>query len=113
MPKVALFSRVTAKEGKAEELIAAFRPVFEQVEKEPGTLVYALHRSRDDPGLFWVCELYADDDAFAAHRGSDAMAAAAPASPQAGPLAPASSAAPHPEPGRNQAEVMLSLRLAG
>ena len=41
--------------------------------------MYALHRSRDDPGLFWVCELYADDDAFAAHRGSDAMAAAAPA----------------------------------
>ena len=79
MPKVALFSRVTAKEGKAEELIAALRPVFEQVEKEPGTLVYVLHRSRDDPGLFWVSELYADDDAFAAHRGSDAMAAAAPA----------------------------------
>jgi len=44
-----------------------------------GPLVYVLHQSRDDPGLFWVCELYADDDAFAAHRGSDAMAAAAPA----------------------------------
>ncbi len=41
--------------------------------------MYVLHQSRDDPGLFWVCELYADDDAFAAHRGSDAMAAAAPA----------------------------------
>ena len=79
MPRVALFSRVKAKEGKAEELIAAFRPVFEQVEKEPGTLVYVLNRSRDDPGLFWVCELYADDDAFAAHSGSDAMAAATPA----------------------------------
>ena len=79
MPKVALLSRVRAKEGKAEELIAAFRPVFEQVEKEAGTLVYVLHRSKDDPDLFWVSELYADDDAFAAHRGSDAMAAATPA----------------------------------
>jgi quinol monooxygenase YgiN len=38
MPKVALLSRCKAKAGKAEELIAAFRPVFEQVEKEPGTL---------------------------------------------------------------------------
>jgi quinol monooxygenase YgiN len=28
--------------------------------------------------LFWVSELYADDDAFAAHSGSDAMAAASP-----------------------------------
>jgi autoinducer 2-degrading protein len=79
MAKVALLARVKAKEGKAEELIAAFRPVFEQAEKEPGTLLYVLHRSKDDPGLFWVCELYADDDAFAAHSGSDGMAAATPA----------------------------------
>lgn len=78
MPKVALVSRFKAKEGMAEELIAAFRPVFEQAEKEPGTLLYVLHRSTDDPSLFWVCELYADGDAFAAHRGSDAMAAATP-----------------------------------
>jgi quinol monooxygenase YgiN len=63
MPKVALLSRVKAKQGKAGELIAAFRPVFEQVEKEPGTLLYVLHRSKDDPDLFWVSELYADDDA--------------------------------------------------
>ena len=34
MPKVALLSGVKAKEGKAEELIAAFRPVFELVETE-------------------------------------------------------------------------------
>jgi (4S)-4-hydroxy-5-phosphonooxypentane-2,3-dione isomerase len=79
MPKVALVARFKAREGKAEELIAAFRPVFEQAEKEPGTLLYALHRSKDDPDLFWVSELYADDDAFAAHSGSDAMAAATPA----------------------------------
>jgi autoinducer 2-degrading protein len=79
MPQVALLSRFKAKQGKAEELITAFRPVFEQVEREPGTLLYVLHRSADDPDLFWVSELYADDDAFAAHRGSDAMAAATPA----------------------------------
>jgi quinol monooxygenase YgiN len=78
MPKVALLSRVKAKGGQGDELIAAFQPVFELVEEEPGTLLYALHRSRDDPDLFWVCELYADDDAFAAHRTSDAMAAATP-----------------------------------
>src|SRR5437764_14791899 len=79
MPSVALFSRVKAKEGTGEELVAAFRPVFEQVEKEPGTLVYVLNRSNDDPELFWVSELYADADALAAHSGSDAMAAASPA----------------------------------
>ena len=78
MPKVALLARFKAKEGKAEELIAAFRPVLEQAEGEPGTLLYALRRSKDDPDLCWVCELYADSDAFAVHRRSDAMAAAAP-----------------------------------
>lgn len=78
MPKIALLSRVKAKEGKGRELIAAFKAVFELVDKEPGTLVYVLHRSKDDPDLFWVCELYADDDAFAAHRESDEMAAVTP-----------------------------------
>jgi (4S)-4-hydroxy-5-phosphonooxypentane-2,3-dione isomerase len=52
MPKVALLSRVKAKEGKGEQLIAGFQPVFEVVEEEPGTLLYVLHRSRDDPDLF-------------------------------------------------------------
>lgn len=78
MPKVAVVARVKAKEGKAEELIAAFRPLLGQVEKEPGTLAYAVNRSTDDPHLFWVYELYANSDAFAAHSGSDAMAAAGP-----------------------------------
>jgi autoinducer 2-degrading protein len=78
MPKVALNSRFTSKAGRADELIATFRPVFEQVEREPGTLLYLLHRSRDNPELFWVSELYADEAAFAAHAASDAMAAATP-----------------------------------
>jgi (4S)-4-hydroxy-5-phosphonooxypentane-2,3-dione isomerase len=79
MPQVALVARFKAKEGKADELIAAFRPLLAQADKEPGTLLYALHRSSDDADLFWVCELYTDQDAFAAHSGSDAMAAATPA----------------------------------
>jgi len=78
MPKVAVTARVRAKEGRAEELSAAFRPLVEQAEKEPGTLLYAVNRSTDDPHLFWVYELYTDGDAFAAHSGSDAMAAAGP-----------------------------------
>jgi autoinducer 2-degrading protein len=79
MSKVALLSRVRAREGKGEELIHAFQPVFELAEKEPGTLLYILHRAKGDPDLFWVSEIYTDDDAFAAHRASEAMAAATPA----------------------------------
>jgi (4S)-4-hydroxy-5-phosphonooxypentane-2,3-dione isomerase len=78
MPKVAVTARVRAKDGRAEELIAAFGALLEQVQTEPGTLLYVVNRSTDDPHLFWVYELYTDDDAFAAHSGSDAMAAAGP-----------------------------------
>ena len=78
MTQVAVHARIRVKEGKGDELIAAFQPVFDQVDKEPGTLVYAMNRSKDDPDVFWVSELYADDDGFAAHAGSDAMAAAGP-----------------------------------
>jgi quinol monooxygenase YgiN len=78
MPKVAVTARVKAKEGRAQELIAAFGALLEQAQEEPGTLLYAVNRSADDPHLFWVYELYTDGDAFAAHSGSDAMAAAGP-----------------------------------
>ena len=78
MPKVALLAKFTAKEGKGDELIAAFQPLLEQVENEPGTLLYAMSRAKDDPDAFWFSELYTDDEAFAAHSGSDAMAKAVP-----------------------------------
>lgn len=52
MSHVAIVARVTVKEGKADEYVAAFAPLLEQAEKEPGTLLYAVHRSKDDP---YVC----------------------------------------------------------
>ena len=79
MSYVAIVARVTVKEGRADEYVAAFVPLLEQAEKEPGTLLYAMHRSKDDPHVFWTTEVYADDDAFAAHRASEAHAAASPA----------------------------------
>jgi quinol monooxygenase YgiN len=79
MPKVSFLAKLRVKEGKGDELIAAFEPLFDQVGNEPGTLVYVMNRAKDDPDVFWFAELYTDDDAFAAHGASDAMAQAAPA----------------------------------
>jgi (4S)-4-hydroxy-5-phosphonooxypentane-2,3-dione isomerase len=76
--QVAIVARVTVKEGQTERYIAAFAPLLEQARKEPGTLLYAVHRSKDDPHVFWTTEIYADDAAFAAHRASEVHAAAAP-----------------------------------
>jgi quinol monooxygenase YgiN len=78
MPHVAIVARVTVKKGKADEYVAAFAPLLEQAEQEPGTLIYAVSRSNDDPRVFWTTEVYADDAAFAAHRSSEAHAAASP-----------------------------------
>jgi (4S)-4-hydroxy-5-phosphonooxypentane-2,3-dione isomerase len=76
--QVAIVARVTVKEGKAGQYVAAFAPLLEQARKEPGTLLYAVHRSKDDPRVFFTTEIYADEAAFAAHRASEVHAAAAP-----------------------------------
>ena len=78
MSQVAIVAGVTVREGKAEQYVAAFTPLLEQARKEPGTLLYAIHRSRDDPQVFWTTEIYAEDAAFAAHSASEVHAAAAP-----------------------------------
>ena len=78
MSHVAIVARVTVKEGKADEYVAAFAPLVEQAEREPGTLLYAVHRSKEDPHAFWTTEVYADEAAFAAHSSSDVHAAASP-----------------------------------
>ncbi len=78
MSQVAIVARVTVKEGKAGQYVAAFAPLLEQARKEPGTLLYAVHRSKDDPDLFWTTEIYADEAAFAAHGASEVHAAATP-----------------------------------
>jgi len=78
MSQVAIVARVTIKEGKADEYVASFAPLLEQANKEPGTLLYAVHRSKDDPRMFWTTEVYADDAAFAAHSASEVHAAATP-----------------------------------
>ena len=78
MPKVSLLTRVRANTGRGAELIEACRSLLEQVEDEAGTLRFVVNRSKDDSDSFWFSELYADDEAFAAHGASDAMAKAGP-----------------------------------
>jgi quinol monooxygenase YgiN len=76
--QVAVVARVTVNDGKVEQYLAALAPLLAQARTEPGTLMYAIHRSKDDPNVFCTTEIYADDAAFALHRESDVHAAAAP-----------------------------------
>ena len=79
MAKVSMLAKVRTHDGKGDELIAAFQALFVAADGEPGTEVYVMNRSKQDPNVFWIYELYADDAALGVHSGSEAMAKAAPA----------------------------------
>jgi quinol monooxygenase YgiN len=78
VPQIAVAARVRVKQGRSDDYLAAFAPLLEQAEQEPGTILYVVQRSADDPHVFWTSEIYADEAAFAAHGASDVHAAATP-----------------------------------
>jgi (4S)-4-hydroxy-5-phosphonooxypentane-2,3-dione isomerase len=78
VPQIAVNARVRVQQGRSDEYLAAFAPLLEQVELEPGTLLYVVQRSEDDPELFWTSEIYASEAAFEAHHGSDVHVAVTP-----------------------------------
>jgi autoinducer 2-degrading protein len=78
MSHVAVMARFRAKEGRMEELLEALRPLLDQADDEPGTLVYAMNRSTKEPDVLFFYELYSDRDAFHAHARTETMAAAGP-----------------------------------
>ncbi|MFY9397354.1 MAG: putative quinol monooxygenase [Desulfomonilia bacterium] len=59
-----------AKEGKEQEVKEAIEALVEKVRTEDGTLAYAAHRGRKEPGKFLFYEKYRDKDAFNAHGSS-------------------------------------------
>ncbi len=73
MPKVAMIAKLTAVDGKRDELVAAFEKVFPAVEQEDGTEAYVLHEDLGDANVVWFYELYRDNDALGVHGSSDAM----------------------------------------
>jgi quinol monooxygenase YgiN len=74
---IAVVARLKVQDGKADEFEAAAKEMVAAVGKaEAGrTLMYTLHRTKDDPNTFVFYEQYADEGALAAHRGTEHMAA--------------------------------------
>jgi quinol monooxygenase YgiN len=75
MPQVSVIAKLTAKEGKRDEVVALLRELVDSTEAEAGTLLYAMNVSKTDPEVVWFYELYTGQDALEAHGGSDAMKA--------------------------------------
>lgn len=76
MSKISIIAKITAQDGKRDELVAAFAPMLEHVgTAEPGTEVYMLHTDDKDPNVCWFYELYTDGEAAKVHGTSDMMKA--------------------------------------
>ena len=76
---IGVIAALKIQEGKTDEFEAFFGELAKQVRaNEPGNLAYQLTKSRTDPTLYKVLELYADQDALTAHGGTDYFKAAGP-----------------------------------
>jgi len=74
MSKVVVIAKITAVEGKRDELVAAMGPMIDHVEaNEPDTLTYILNLDAGDENVLWMYEEYTSHEALAAHGQSDAM----------------------------------------
>lgn len=68
---IAAIAVLRTKEGTGAEFEKAFLELAAAVRaNEPGNLVYQLTRSRTEPGVYKVLEVYKDEDAVAAHRAA-------------------------------------------
>ena len=77
MAQVAVVAKLTAADGKADELKTVIADLVSAVrDSEPETLVYAAAQDSEDPAVFWFYELYASPESAAAHAGGAALAEA-------------------------------------
>jgi (4S)-4-hydroxy-5-phosphonooxypentane-2,3-dione isomerase len=59
-----------AKPGKEEAAAELFRALTEESRREPGCLLYQVHRHKTDPTRFFIYEQYRDERALDLHRNS-------------------------------------------
>jgi (4S)-4-hydroxy-5-phosphonooxypentane-2,3-dione isomerase len=59
-----------AKQGRESEVASILAKLTEETRKEPGCLMYLVHRHKTESRRFFVYEQYKDDAALEAHRSS-------------------------------------------
>ena len=57
-----------AKAGHEAEVATVFSKLTEESRKEPGCVMYQVHRHKTEPRRFFIYEQYDDDAALEAHR---------------------------------------------
>ena len=59
-----------AKVGHESEVAALFSKLTEESRKEPGCLMYQVHRHKTEPRRFFIYEQYKDDAGLESHRAA-------------------------------------------
>jgi quinol monooxygenase YgiN len=59
-----------AKTGREAEAAAILEKITTQSRKEPGCVMYQVHKHKTDPRRFFIYEQYKDDAALEAHRAA-------------------------------------------
>ncbi|WP_138750936.1 putative quinol monooxygenase [Paenibacillus sinopodophylli] len=66
MSKYAMFGKLTAHEGKRDELANKMLASNETLNSMEGCIYYILHEAEDDPDVLWITELWVSKEAHAA-----------------------------------------------
>jgi quinol monooxygenase YgiN len=75
MTTISVLAKLTAQEGKRDDIVAGMGPMLDHVESEEGTQTYILMEDAKDENVLWLYEQYATREAFDDHSGSDVMKA--------------------------------------
>jgi (4S)-4-hydroxy-5-phosphonooxypentane-2,3-dione isomerase len=59
-----------AKTGRESDVASMFSKLTEESRKEPGCVMYQVHRHKTEPRRFFIYEQYADEAALEAHRAA-------------------------------------------
>ena len=62
------------QQGHEAEAVDLFRKMSEHTHKEPGNIMYVVHRSPNEPRRFFLYEQYKDQAALDVHRSADYFA---------------------------------------
>ena len=76
---IGIIAKLPIQEGKGPEFEAFFTELAKQVRaNEPGNLAYQLTKSRTEPNVYKVLELYKDQEAVDLHGKTEYFRAAGP-----------------------------------
>ncbi|WP_248925799.1 putative quinol monooxygenase [Paenibacillus hamazuiensis] len=75
MSLFAMFGKLTAHEGKRDELVQHLLEATKQKEAMEGCLLYVINEAEDDPNDVWVTEMWRDAESHAASLKNEAVLA--------------------------------------